>query len=138
LSALAINSPHGHYTLIQGIIKYKQAIWLGHSVELQNKVIHQFHSNPLGGHSGYFVTFNRIKKLVYWPQMKQSVQDFVTNCQVCQQAKSERVPYLGLLQPLPVPDQSWKVVTMDFIEGLPTSSHYNCMLVVVDKFSKYA
>ena len=26
LSALALKSPHGHYTLVQGIIKYKQAI----------------------------------------------------------------------------------------------------------------
>lgn len=30
------------------------------------------------------------------------------------------------------------MVTLDFIEGLPRSVGYNCILVVVDKFSKYA
>lgn len=40
--------------------------------------------------------------------------------------------------PLPVPDQAWQMVTLDFIEGLPRSKSYNCILVVVDKFSKYA
>jgi len=30
------------------------------------------------------------------------------------------------------------MVTMDFIEGLPKSQSYNCILVVVDKFLKYA
>jgi hypothetical protein len=44
----------------------------------------------------------------------------------------------GLLQPLPIPDESWQIVTMDFIDGLPLSSSANCILVVVDKFTKFA
>lgn len=70
--------------------------------------------------------------------MKNTIKSFVEACSICQQAKAEHIPYLGLLQPLPVPDQAWKVVTMDFIEGLLTSNLFNCILVVVDKFSKYA
>lgn len=70
--------------------------------------------------------------------MKAMVQTAVSHCQICQQAKTERVKYPGLLQPLPVPDQAWQVVTLDFIEGLPKSGRYNAILVVVDKFSKYA
>lgn len=33
---------------------------------------------------------------------------------------------------------AWQVVSLDFIEGLPQSQQYNCILIVVDKFSKYA
>jgi hypothetical protein len=29
-------------------------------------------------------------------------------------------------------------VTMDFTEGPPRSHGYNCIMVIVDKFSKYA
>jgi hypothetical protein len=107
LTALSIQSPHDHYTLVQGIIRYKNVVWLGHSLNMQTKVMHQFRSSPLGGHSGYFVTYVRIRKLFYWPHMKQSIQTFVAGCQVCQQAKAERVPYPGLLQPLEVPTQAW-------------------------------
>lgn len=43
-----------------------------------------------------------------------------------------------MLQPLPVPDHAWQIVSLDFVEGLPKSASFNCILVVVDKFSKYS
>ena len=70
--------------------------------------------------------------------MRQHVQDFVAACSVCQQAKNEHVKSPGLLQPLPIPVAPWTVVSLDFIEGLPMSNKKNVILVVVDKFSKYA
>lgn len=138
LAELSVTPEQGHFSLVQGVIKYKGRIWLGHSTQLQHQVMHALHSSAIGSHSGALVTMIRIKKLFYWPHMRRNVQKFVAECTVCQQAKTEKVPYPGLLKPLDVPDHAWQVVTMDFIEGLPSSASYNCILVVVDKFSKYS
>lgn len=70
--------------------------------------------------------------------MKKTITEFVQSCAVCQQAKPKRCKYPGLLEPLPVPDRAWQMVSLDFIEGLPPSGRYNCILVVVDKFLKYS
>lgn len=138
LAALAINPVQGDFSLVQGFIKQKNRIWLDHSVQMQSQVMHALHASPVGGHSGALATYMRIRKLFSWSHLKRSVQEFVANCTTCQQAKTEKVAYPGLLQPLVVPDYAWHTVTMDFIEGLPQSAHYDCILVVVDKFSKYA
>jgi hypothetical protein len=94
--------------------------------------------DPLGGHSGVQATYIRIKKLFYWKGLKGEVENFVKRCSVCQQAKSEITHHAGLLQPLPIPKGAWQDITMDFIEALPKSEGANCILVVVDIFSKYA
>lgn len=138
LASLAVTNPNGEYVLQDGIIKHKGKILVPPDTTMQLAIIATLHSTAVGGHSGGFVTYQRVKQLFTWTKMRTMVKNFVAKCQICQQAKTERVKYPGLLQPLPVPKFAWQVVTMDFIEGLPKSHSYNCILVVVDKFSKYA
>lgn len=138
LSSLAINSPSGKYSLTHGLIKYKDKIWLPAVQSLQLKIMQALHSSPLGGHSGFYVTYTKIKSMFAWTRMKQMVRQFVSVCHICQPAKTERVPYPGLLELLPVPMYAWKIISLDFVEGLPKSSGFDTILVVVDKFSWYA
>lgn len=126
------------FSLSNGIIKYKGSIWLGNNIELQQKVITALHASPMGGHSGFPVTYKRIKALFAWPKMKQVIKNAISGCSVCLQSKPDRSKYPGLLQPLPVPEGAWQVLTMDFIEGLPKYGKFNSIFVVVDKFSKYS
>ena len=44
-------------------------------------------------------------------------------------------PY-GLLQPLPIPKKPWQSISLDFITDLPLSKGYDCILSVVDPFTK--
>jgi hypothetical protein len=139
LQKLAVNpKAEEHYTLSQGVLRYQGRIWVGSDSVLQQQLISAFHDSPQGGYSGFPVTYRRISSLFKWPQMKTMVREFVRCCTICQQAKPERIPPAGLLQPLPIPSEPWEVATMDFIDGLPTSRQFNCLLVIVDKLTKYA
>jgi hypothetical protein len=80
-----------NYTLVQGIIRYRDRLWLGSSKVTQQNVLKAFHSSPMGGHSGAPATYCRIKRLFYWQGMKVDVWSFVCACIVCLQA-SQTVP----------------------------------------------
>jgi hypothetical protein len=123
---------------LNGVIRKNGKIWIPAVASLQQQIITELHATPLGGHSGIPVTLRRLKQLFDWQGTMATVHKFVQSCLVCQQSKPDRAKYPGLLQPLPVPDAAWQVVSLDFIEGMPRSGRYNSILVVVDKFSRYA
>ena len=126
------------FSLKDGVLYFKNRMWIGNNAAIQQKILANLHNAPVGGHSGINVTYQRIKQLFAWPHLRTTIVQFVTACSICQQAKSEHVKYPGLLQSLPVPDHAWQIVSLDFIEGLPKSATFNCILVAVDKFSKYS
>lgn len=139
MTTLAVHSPNEQgFSLSQGLIKFKDKVWIAHNLALQTKVIAALHSSAIGGHSGSKATYHRVKQLFQWKGMKLDVENFVKQCQICQQAKHENIHPGGLLQPLPIPQGVWQDLSMDFVEGLPMSDNSNCILVVVDRLTKYS
>lgn len=96
------------------------------------------HSSPLGGHSGQGACLQRLQSFFYWPHMKQDLIEMIRACTICQKAKPEHVPYPGLLQPLPIPQQAWSHISMDFIEKQPVLETHDTIMVVVDRLTKFA
>ena len=96
------------------------------------------HDSKWAGHPGMHRTLALLEDRYYWPHMGADVETYVKTCLVCQQDKVELNTPAGLLQPLPVPERPWESLSMDFIIGLPKSDGFASILVVVDRFSKYA
>lgn len=139
LEQLAVREdPKGRFTFQQGILRFRGRIWLGGTTALQQQIIRAFHDSAMGGHSGFPVTYRRVRRLFAWPKMKNHVQQYIRCCQVCQQAKPDRAASSGLLSPLPIPKERWDLITMDFVDGLPQLGKFNCLLVIVDKRTWFA
>lgn len=96
------------------------------------------HDSAVGEHSGVRATYHRIRGFFYWPGLKREVVRYVAQCEICQHCKHETVAVPGLLQPLPIPEQAWEDISMDFIEELPKSKGKDTILVIVDKLTKFA
>ncbi|KAJ4756090.1 polyprotein [Rhynchospora pubera] len=126
------------YSVHQGVIRYKGRIYVGNMKEWRKKLVEEVHSTSIGGHSGVLGTYQRIKKMFYWPGMKETVKEFVKTCERCQLNKGEHVAGPGLLQPVPIPEGAWQGISMDFITKLPRSEGKTAILVIVDRFTKYA
>jgi hypothetical protein len=127
-----------HYSLHSSILRHKGGICIGNSTSLRNKILDTLHSSPIGGHLGIKATYQGVKRIFQWPNLKKSVETYVVECAVCQRAKSEHCQYPRLLAPLPIPTLAWTFISMDFIKGLPKSGAKNVILVLADRLTKYS
>ncbi|GJP79675.1 hypothetical protein CLOP_g9877 [Closterium sp. NIES-67] len=137
----ALSRPaHRHLLQWDSDIAYRKGltkIWVPNYPPLRQLLLEEYHDVLYAGQFGSNKTLTGIAKHYYWPHLTEDVQKFVTSCDTCQWMKSSKQRKAGLLQPLPVPEQPWQVVSLEFITGLPpTSSGHDAILVAIDKFSK--
>lgn len=96
-------------------------------------LIREFHNS---GHEGFDKTLYKLKDVFYWSKIKDNIKQFIKECDICQKNKMVNLVPAGLLHPLPIPEQVWLVVSMDFI-GLLKSNGKSVIMVVVDRLHKY-
>ena len=104
---------------------------------IKTTILTELHSVPYAGHPGFQRTLQKVKRHFYWKGMTGDVQTFVLSCPACQLEKAEHTLVRGQLQPIQLPDQKWKEVSLYFVTDLPeTSSGDNAILNVIDRATR--
>jgi len=78
------------------------------------------------------------KRKYYWPHMRDTINQYVKNCDICQRTKVVRHAPYGLMKPDEAPDRPWKSISMDLITDLPKSGGNDAIFIVIDRLTKMA
>jgi len=111
-------------------------VYVPHNQDLKLMILHELHDAPASGHLGREKTFLQVSNVFWWPHQYKWVANYVRSCEQCQRVKpagKSKAP----LHPLPIPQDCWKSVSMDFVFGFPEDTARNTGIVVfVDRLSK--
>jgi IS30 family transposase len=69
--------------------------------------------------------------------MKREATRYVSECDTCRKVNANYMKPGGLLQPLSISEWKWDDISIDFIVGLPLTTHkFDSIWVIVDRLSK--
>src|SRR5690606_34360360 len=97
------------------IYNNKNQICIPNNNEIKQLIFSEHHDSVLAGHVGVEKTYELIARTFYWCGMYEEIKQYVLSCLPCQQNKSRNSNKLGLLHPLPIPNQKWEQVSLDLI-----------------------
>ena len=116
---------------------YGNRLYVPNVADLHQDILREHHDVPYAGHRGIDRTKQAIARTYWWPGLDTDVNDYVRVCPHCQRNKASSQKPGGLLQPLPVPNDVWESISMDFITQLPTTRNgHDAIVVFVDRLSK--
>ncbi|XP_031502618.1 uncharacterized protein LOC116265814 [Nymphaea colorata] len=98
----------------------------------------EFHREYKAGKTNVVVDALIRKVKLVATQMRDDVEAYVKMCLIYQHDKKTNQKPTSLLEPLPIPERPWESLSIDFIVSLPKVDGRSSIIVVVDRFSKYA
>jgi len=108
------------------------------SKEKQQKILQEMHECPIGGHQGVQRTYDRLKLYVTWPGMYHDVENYVTNCKICQKSKFTAPYFRAPFQETDTQFHPWDKLYLDIVGPVPmTGEGYKYILTYQDTLSKY-
>jgi len=131
-----LQDPPKNYHTENGFLYFKGKLCVPEG-SYRQKLLHDNHDSPVAGHLGRNKTLEKLQTHYFWPKMNETVQQYVSSCDICQRTKSINHKPFGLLKPLEPPTSKWTHITMDFVKPLPKTTNGNIgIFVVVDRLSK--
>ncbi|GJU89410.1 putative reverse transcriptase domain-containing protein [Tanacetum coccineum] len=107
--------------------------------DLRALIMHESHKSKYSIHPGSDKMYQDLKKLYWWPNIKERIATYVSKCLTCAKVKIEYQKPSGLLVQPEIPQWKWENITMDFVTKLPrTAAGQDTIWVIVDRLTKSA
>ncbi|KAL5502338.1 hypothetical protein EMCRGX_G009091 [Ephydatia muelleri] len=104
--------------------------------EDQLKIVKTVHEE---GHVGRDKTLAQISDRYYWPELYNQVCSYISSCERCQRINPKLKKGHAPLHPIPVKDEVWHQIGIDFIGPLAITPRGNkYIMTVTDYYSKWA
>ncbi|GJV84164.1 putative reverse transcriptase domain-containing protein [Tanacetum coccineum] len=117
----------------------KNRSWLPFFGGLRNLIMHESHKSKYSIHPGSDKMYQDLKKLYWWPNIKEIIVEYVGKCLTCSRVKAKCQKPSGLLIQPEIPTWKWERIMMDFVTKLPkTSNGHDTIWVIVDRLTKSA
>lgn len=85
------------------------------------------------GHFGFDKSYEALHNDYYWPNMRKDLEAaYIPSCTECQHNKDRTAKPAGPLHPLPVPEDHFDAVAMDFIGPLPEENGKDTIMTMTD------
>jgi hypothetical protein len=119
----------------EGLVYYKGKLYVPNDRALRKDIVASCHDSALTGHPGKNGTLELVNRYYWWPRMNGFVTAYVEGCDTCQRYRKDYHPNAPI-QPQEVPEGPWQTIGIDLIGPLPDSKGKNCILTVVDHYTK--
>ena len=122
----------------KGDLLWKEnCIYIPDDLQLKMDLLYWHHDVPWCAHLGIKNTIQLIKRQFWWPKMQQDIESYIKSCPQCSRNKTDRIRRVPPLIPHASPDGCWRVMAIDLITDLPSTSDGNdCICHFVCHFSK--
>jgi len=98
-------------------------------------LLRQHHDNE--NHFGIAKTRGALTALYFWPNIAKDVVTYINSCSTCLRNKSTTQAPAGFLHSLPIPQDRFADIAMDFVGPIPKCNGLDMILIMTDRLTNY-
>ncbi len=120
--------------IIDGVLFRKGLLWI--SENMHTELLQEVHDQSSISHPDNRRIIDLVQRFYYWLGHRATIRRYIRNCHACQRSKVSRNSTNGLHHPLPISQERWKDIAMNFITELSLSEGYNAICTIICRLTK--
>src|SRR5689334_9887463 len=104
---------NSEFNVTDGLIYKGNRLYIPNAISLQLTLISEYHDNKLISHRSIDKTYDMLCRNYYWPNMIDTVKEYIRTCYTCQSNKVANNKPNGLLMQRAIPNNIFDEITLD-------------------------